>query len=73
MPPKAVCWNKQAQTELEKQFNLFTTTNGDEGFDPENQMAEYIKAAAQNNEVLCVYLAGNLGGNKTNKDSSKLL
>jgi hypothetical protein len=73
MPPKTICWNKEATTEVLHQFNLHTSMEGEEGWDPENRAAEYIKPRAQQNDVLRVYLEGNLGGRTTNKDSSKLL
>ena len=73
MPPKAPRWSKKASTELEKQFNLFTQSGGEEGFDPRDRTAEYIKSKAQGNPVLKPYLAGKQGGFHSHRDSAKII
>lgn len=73
MPPKAKRWGKEQQNECTKQFNLFTTSNGKEGWDPREQTAEYVKPRAQQNDVCRPFLAANLGGSSSNKDSQKVV
>ena len=66
-------WTKEAAKEVERQFNLYTESNGQEGWDPRNHNASYIKPLAQKNDILRPYLAGNLGGHNSHKDSAKIL
>jgi hypothetical protein len=66
-------WTKEAANEVERQFNLYTKSNGQEGWDPRNRDASYIKPLAQKNDVLRPYSAGNLGGHELHKDSTKIL
>lgn len=73
MPPKAPRWCKKASNELEKQFNLFTQSGGEEGFDPRDRTSEYIKSKAKDNPVLKPYLASNQGGFHTHRDSTKII
>jgi hypothetical protein len=74
MPPRGVpCWSKEATNEIQKQFDLFTESNGKDGWDPQNRDASYIKPCIQQNEVLRPFLANNLGGHDSHKTSSKIL
>jgi hypothetical protein len=74
MPPRGVPrWNKEATNEIQKQFDLFTESNGQEGWDPRNRDALYIKPRVQQNDVLRPFLANNLGGHDSHKTSSKIL
>jgi hypothetical protein len=73
MPPKAPRWSKKAGNELKKQFNLFTQSGGDEGFDPRDRTAEYIKSKAQGNPVLKPNLDGKQGGFHSHRDSTKII
>jgi hypothetical protein len=66
-------WNKKASNEVIKQFNLFTESGGEEGWDPRDCTAEYIKVKVKDHDVLRPYLAGRIGGFHSNKDCSKIL
>ena len=66
-------WTKEAANEVERQFNLYTESNGQEGWDPRDRNASYIKPLAQKNNVLWPFLAVNLGGHESHKDSAKIL
>lgn len=73
MPPKIKRWGKQQSNEVTKQFNLFTETNGGEGWDPEDVTESVIKQNIKSNDVLRPYLAASLGGHSSNKDNQKAI
>ena len=61
MPPKAPRWNKKASKEVERQFDLFTQTQGKDGWDPRERSPEYIKQKVKDNFLLQPFLAGSTG------------
>lgn len=70
---KAPRWSRVAGNEVIKQFNLFTQSGGEEGWDPRDCSPEYIKLKVKDNDELRPFLAGKLGGFHSNKDSAKIL
>jgi hypothetical protein len=73
MPPKLKNWGKRQKEECVKQFNLFETTNGSDGWDPREVDDSYIKPHVKLNDVCRPYLSVALGGHSKNKDSSKAI
>jgi hypothetical protein len=73
MPPKLKNWGKPQKEECVKQFNLFETTNGSDGWDPREVDDSYIKPRVKLNNVCRPYLSVALGGHSKNKDSSKAI
>jgi len=73
MPPKAPRWNKKASKEVERQFDLFTQTQGKDGWDPRERAPEYVKNKVKDNFILRPYLAGSSGGYTTHKTCQKVL
>jgi hypothetical protein len=70
---KAPRWSKKDSKEVIKQFNLFTESGGEEGWDPQNCNTEYIKVKVKDSDVLRPFLAGKFGGFHLHKDCAKIL
>ena len=49
---KAPRWSKKDSNEVIKQFNLFTESGGEEGWDPRNCNGDYIKEKVKDSDVL---------------------
>jgi hypothetical protein len=49
---KAPRWSIKASKEVIKQFDLFTESGGEEGWDPRDCTAEYIKVQVKDNNML---------------------
>jgi hypothetical protein len=70
---RAPRWSKKASNEVEKQFNLFTESKGEEGWDPRDRTPEYVKLKVRTNDLLRPFLAATFGGFHLHKNSSKIL
>jgi hypothetical protein len=66
-------WGKEQKDECTRQFNLFTTTNGADGWNPAETADSYIRPKAKDNDILRPYLSAFIGGHSSCKDSSKVL
>jgi hypothetical protein len=71
MPAKGPRWGQAQRDRCNQQFDLFVTSNGNEGWDPANTDPEYIKRMMKDDDVCRIFLHHNLGGHRTNKDSDK--
>lgn len=73
MPAKLKNWGKPQKEECVKQFNLFETSGGAQGWDPNEVEDSYIRPKVKDSDVCRPYLSAALGGFTNNKDSSKAL
>ena len=67
-------WGAKQKKEVLKQFNLFTSTNGEEGWDPEKWGdTDYIVGKAKDNPICVRYLSKRQGGHQSNRDNQKVV
>jgi hypothetical protein len=67
-------WGTVQDNELVKQFNLFVSSGGKKGWDPERKTDhKYIISKLKNNVHLGRYLSKSNGGDSGNKDNQKAL
>jgi hypothetical protein len=68
-------WGVKQNKELEKQFNLFDTTGGKEGWNPGVTNDNYIKTkiCESGKGDLIRFLSKSLGGDRNNRDNSKAI
>jgi hypothetical protein len=68
-----MAWGEKERKECTAQFDLFVTTSGQEGWDPDSADADYIKEKAQTSNIVRPFLSRTLGGLTTNRDSDKAI
>jgi len=67
-------WGAAQRAQCQQQFDLFTSSSGAEGWDPDQVDGEYIKTAFKDDDICRPYLHKNLGGHSSNKkDSDKAI
>jgi len=63
-------WGAAQRSRCEQQFDLFVTTQGAEGWDPDNTEGEYIKEVFAEDDICRPFLQACLGGHSVHKKNS---
>jgi len=64
-------WGEGQRALCTQQFDLFTSSEGEEGWDPDNIDPDYIINCFSEDNICRPFLNANLGGNHLNKNSDK--
>jgi len=64
-------WGEAQRARCVQQFNLFMSTQGEEGWDPDNVDPDYIIDCFLKDDICRPFLNANLGGHQLNKNSDK--
>jgi len=64
-------WGEAHRACCTQQFDLFTSTEGEEGWDPDNIDLDYIIDCCLKDDICCSFVNANLGGHQLNKNSNK--
>jgi len=64
-------WGEVQRARCAQQFNLVTSTEGEEGWDPDNINLDYIIDCFLEDDICHPFLNANLGGHRLNKNSDK--
>ena len=64
-------WGSAQRARCNEQFDLFVSSGGKEGWDPDDTSEAYVKEKFQEDDICRPFLHQNLGGDRGNKNSEK--
>jgi len=73
MPTKGPRWKAEASARCAEQFDLFVSSNGDEGWDPDETDGNAIVDLVKEDLVIKPYMSKKLGGDKNHRDNEKAI